>query len=133
MFIIKDTSDNNYIKLLDIDIAEILRNVSKYSQDNDELIALIINKNKQNAKTQSGAGLPERNEMLENLVQMLPELDLRKRIESISTRGSSKTDKLGEELRTYYNLEDDINTNTMINKEAYIIYKNIEQIIKVRK
>ena len=129
MFIIKDTSDNNYIKLLDIDIAEILRNVSKYSQDNDELIALIINKNKQNAKTQSGAGLPERNEMLENLVQMLPELDLRKRIESISTRGSSKTDKLGEELRTYYNLEDDINTNTMINKEAYIIYKNIEQII----
>ena len=71
--------------------------------------------------------------MLENLVQMLPELDLRKRIESISTRGSSKTDKLGEELRTYYNLEDDINTNTMINKEAYIIYKNIEQIIKVRK
>jgi len=129
MFTIKDTCDNNYIKLLDINIEEILRNVSKYSQENDKLMALIINKNKQSAKTQSGAGLPERNEMLENLVQMLPELDLRKRIESISTRGSSKTNKLGEELRTYYNLEDDININTMINKERYIVNKNIDKII----
>ncbi len=129
MFTIKDACDNNYIKLLDIDIEDILRNVSEYSQDNDKLMALITNKNKQNVNTQSGAGLPERNEMLKKIQEMLPELELRKSIESISTSGPSKTDKVGEDLREYYDLEDDISKNTIINKERYIMNKNIDKII----
>lgn len=129
LFTIKDTCDRNYISLLGINIEDILRNTSKYCEENNGFIALITNKNKKNVCTQNGAGLPERNEMLKNLVQMLPQLELRKRIESISLKGYLKTNKVGEELRKYYNLEDEISKTVEINKERYIINKNIDKVI----
>lgn len=131
-FIVSDSCDDNYIKLSGINIDHILKNVKEHLEGSNGYKALITCKNIKNANTKYGAGLPERNEMLKNLVEMLPELDLRKSIKSISTRGNMKVDEvdsIGADIRPYYNLEEDIEKKTKINKERYMINHNIDKIV----
>lgn len=125
----KDTCDNQYINLMGIDMIQILTNINQHMTEGNECIALIINKDKKRMKTQNGAGIPERNDMLNNIVKMLPELNLREPIKSIATRGQDKLSKITQELKDYYGLNEEMPKETKINKYEYKINKKIDKVV----
>lgn len=126
---INDASDYSYTKLLEIDVEDILRNIHEYMKEGRECIAFVINKDKKNVNTQYGAGLPERNEMLMNVENILDKLTLRKPLPSISTRGSSKICNMNDDIKEYYDLYEDISKKPNINKERYLLNKNISKVV----
>lgn len=82
----KTKADEMFVSLLDVNVSEIISSPSEFMNDKDELIGLIINNNKDRLKTQAGAGLPERNEMLRLIADKLPKLKLREELNVISRK-----------------------------------------------
>lgn len=124
----KNKADEMFVTLMDVNMAEIINSPSEFMDDKNELIGLIINCNKDKLNTQSGAGLPERNEMLRLIAEKLPKLKLREELENLNSRASvtkmrKVTGPIGVE-------EDEVdNTIPKLNKNPYIpntLYKNME-------
>jgi hypothetical protein len=131
-FKINDVCDKNYVELLNIDVKNILNNVNKYLSGNNKCKALIIRKKIDKYTTQYGAGLPERNDMLFNIVDMLSNLNLRKSLKLISKTGYQKVgqiDKINEYFRSKYDLENDLTPTAKINLERYLLNSNVEKVI----
>lgn len=84
--------DKFFIDIMDIDFKKILFNQVEYRTINNdqEVIALFIKKNTDNKDVEYGAGLPERNEMLMIINNILDKLKLREPIKFLRKPGSSK-------------------------------------------
>lgn len=129
LYNIEETADMLYIRLMDIDLKDILAQTDKFNDEKQECIALVINKNKKSFKTQLGAGLPERNEMLYLLKEKLPSLNLRDPITFLSKYKSNKFYKVTKEELELYNCHKYLNEQKPINKEPYLFNKKFKKIL----
>lgn len=129
LYSIEETADMLYIKLMNIDLKNILSKIDKFNDEKQECIALVINKNKKSLKTQLGAGLPERNEMLYLLKEKLPYLKLRDPIPFLSKGKSNKFSKVSKEELEFYNCNKYLEENKKINKEAYMFNEKFKKFI----
>lgn len=82
-FKFKNTCDEQYCDILDIDVFNILKDTKSYQAGNEEIIALVGKKYTAGMLTQYGAGIPERNEMLKLLNKSLSNFNLREPITSL--------------------------------------------------
>lgn len=122
----KDKADEIYVKLAGIQVDDILNSPKEFINNREDIIGLIINKDKKNVKTQSGAGLPERHEMISLIKEKLNSLELRKPILEMKQRligkmddvKKSKENSVGDEIAL---------TLTKVNKEPYMPNKGYKK------
>lgn len=101
-FVFKNTCDEQYCDILDINVLNILKDTPKYQTGNDEIIALIGKKNQVGMLTQYGAGIPERNEMIKLLSNNLSSFQLREPVKFLFKGGNGKEESLTKvELEIY--------------------------------
>lgn len=127
-----NTADRIYCEMMNVNIFDALDKIEGDSEDS--AVYLVGYKNRDTGKlkvTQSGAGLPERNEMIHLVSEKLDKLILREDINSISEKNFSKTESISKENLVEYGLDKFINTDTgkkELYKQTYITQKNIEKI-----
>lgn len=127
-----NTADRIYCEMMEVNIMDAL---GKIEEPNDESeIYLVGYKIRDTGKlkvTQSGAGLPERNEMLHLLSKKLDKLVLREPINSIKEDTFSKTEFISKDDLIEYKLDQFITTESgkkELSKEMYITHSNIKKI-----
>lgn len=123
-------ADELYTQLLEVNLEEVLKIKGTNKGGVGETI-FISRKNKGKSSTKVGAGLKERNEMLEIIQHKLPNLQLRDTIQYLGKPQNGKLTKLSEildqlkqlEIEPQYLLKEDGSLNRMVNKYAYITNK----------
>lgn len=92
LFKFKLLSDKLFTDILEIDMKEILSNQLNYrNADNDqEVIALFIKKNKGSKGVEYGPGIPERNETIKLINERLKDLKLREPVKFLCGCGTKK-------------------------------------------
>lgn len=127
----KNKADDIFVKSMELSLLDVIKEPLSFMENKQEVIGLIINNDKGHLLTQSGAGLPERNEMLKLLVDRLPKLKLRQEIERIASKSSiNKMDNNKKIITIDDKAEDEIAVSlSCLNKQAYVpnsLYSNIE-------
>lgn len=128
-----NTADKIYCEMMNLDIVNALGEIEKNS-DEKSSIYLVGFKNRNTGKislSQPGAGLPERNEMINLIGEKLDNLILREPINCIKEDKFSKTKAIEKEYLAPYGLDKFITTKSgkkELAKEAYITPHNVKRI-----
>ncbi|ERK31279.1 pPIWI_RE module domain-containing protein [Clostridium intestinale] len=104
-FKFKNTCDEQYCDILDIDVLNILKDTKKYQLGSEEIVALVGKKYTAGMLTQYGAGIPERNEMLNLLNNSLFNFQLREPIAFLCKGGNTKEEKLTKNDLSVYGFD----------------------------
>lgn len=127
-----NTADKIYCEMMNVNIVEALGEIEEASEKST--IYLVGYKNRNTGKlkvTQSGAGLPERNEMIHLVSQKLDKLVLREPINSIKEDGFSKIESVSKYDLVEFGLDKFIITKTGnkdLSKEIYKSPRNIKRL-----
>lgn len=127
-----NTADRIYCEMMNVNIVDALGKIEEVSEKST--IYLVGYKNRETGKlklTQGGAGLPERNEMLQLVSEKLDKLVLRGPINSIKEDGFSKTQPVSKYDLVEFGLDKFITTDTGkkdLSKAIYISPRNIKRI-----
>lgn len=123
--------DEFFVDIMDIDFRSILSNQLEYRtiNNNQKLIALFVKKNKENKGVEYGAGLPERNETLMIINDILNNLKLREPVSYLCGAGKRKLIKFSTTDAKKYGAEKYIpqiekddelkDTNKEVSNKAY--------------
>lgn len=123
--------DEFFVDIMGIDFKSILFNQLEYRtiNNNQNLIALFVKKNKENKAIEYGAGLPERNETLMIIKEILKNLKLREPVKYLCGAGKRKLIKFSTTEARRYGAEKYIpqiekddelkDTNKEISNKAY--------------
>ena len=127
-----NTADRIYCEMMNVNIMDVL---SKIEEPNDvSEIYLVGYKIRDTGKlkvTQTGAGLPERNEMIHLLSKKLDRLVLRQPINSIKEDTFSKTEFIYKDDLFEYGLDKFVTTDSgkkELSKAMYITFSKIKRI-----
>lgn len=123
----RETADKLYSEIMAVDLEKAVTRKGTNKGEGDEIV-LVTRKNKGKTLTQTGAGLPERNEMLAILQNKLPKLQLREQIPFLSKPSNSKLTKLVQVLEELNELDIELDyimgdknkPNKEINKYPYV-------------
>ena len=127
-----NTADRIYCEMMNVNIVDALGEIEEPSEKST--IYLVGYKNRDTGKlklTQSGAGLPERNEMLHLVSEKLDKLVLREPINSIKEDTFSKTELVSKYDLVEFGLDKFITTDSErkdLAKAIYITPRNIKRI-----
>lgn len=125
-------ADRIYCEMMNINIMDALGKIEK--PDDKSEIYLVGYKVRDTGKlkiTQNGAGLPERNEMIDLISKKLDRLILREPINCIKEATFSKTKFISKEELFEYGLDKFVTTKSgkkELSKEGYITFSNIKKI-----
>lgn len=127
-----NTADRIYCEMMNVDIADALGKIEEEKEATS--VYLVGFKNRDTGKlkvTQSGAGLPERNEMLELISKKLYKLALREPVEGIKEDGFSKTKYISKEELIKSGLEKFVTATSgtkELPSEVYSVSKSVKKI-----
>lgn len=125
-------ADKIYCEMMNINIVDALGKIEEAGEKSTIYLIGYKNRNTGNLKvTQSGAGLPERNEMMKLISKKLDKLVLRNPINSIKEDTFSKIKSISKYDLVEYGLDKFITTDSgkkELPKEMYITYSNIKRI-----